>query len=152
MNIEVYIIAFNEAEIIEKTVKHYLGFCSRVIIFDNFSTDNTREAATAAGAEVRMFGINGVLSDKQYLMIKNTEWKKSTADWVIVCDADEILWHPSLEEALKEKCTIFQTYGWNVYSEEMPESLLDIKTGFYDGNYSKSVIFNPKAIKEINYH
>lgn len=153
MNVEAFIIAFNEAETIHLTVRHYQQFCSRIVIFDNFSTDNTREIALSMGCDVRLFGQKGVLSDKEYLKVKNHCWKKSRADWVIVCDSDEILYHPNIQEALKEDCTIMTTYGWNVYSEEMPkETALDIKTGYHDGNYSKSIIFKPTAVKEINYH
>lgn len=153
MNIEAFIIAFNEAQTIHLTIKHYQQFCSRIVIFDNFSTDNTREIALSMGCDVRLFGQKGVLSDKEYLKVKNHCWKKSRADWVIVCDSDEILYHPNLQEALKEDCTIFTTYGWNVYSENVPREMFhEITDGYHDGNYSKSVIFKPTAIKEITYH
>jgi len=153
MNVEAFIIAYNEAETIALTIKHYKSFCSRVTLFDNFSDDNTREIALEHGADIRLFGKKGVLSDKEYLAVKNHCWKHSNADWVIVCDADEILWHPNLPEALKEDCTIFTTYGWNIYSNDIPrETYLEITKGYHDGNYSKSIIFKPSAIKEINYH
>ena len=152
MNIEAYIIAYNEAETIGLTIKHYKQFCSRIVIFDNFSTDDTREIALSMGCDVRLFGVKGVLSDKEYLKVKNHCWKQSRADWVIVCDADEILWHPDITSVLLEDCTIMTTYGWNVYSEDVPrESWLEITKGYHDGNYSKSVIFKP-TLKEINYH
>lgn len=152
MKIEAYILAYNEAETIGLTIKHYQQFCERVVIFDNFSTDDTRDIALAMGCDVRLFGVKGVLSDKEYLKVKNHCWKKSKADWVIVCDADEILYHPDLTSVLLEDCTIMTTYGWNVYSEDVPrESYLEITDGYHDGNYSKSLIFKP-TLKEINYH
>lgn len=152
MMIEAYVLAWNEAETIHLTIQHYQKFCSRIVIYDNFSTDDTRDIAVRMGCEVRLFGIKGVLSDKEYLKVKNHCWKESKADWVIVCDSDEILWHPNISEALKEDCTIMTTYGWNVYSEDVPREMFhEITSGYYDGNYSKSIIFNPKALKEINY-
>ncbi len=156
MKIEAYIIAWNESETIRFTIKHYKEFCDKVIIFDNYSTDNTREIAEEMGAEVRLFGEKGQLSDKWYLKVKNHFWKGSDADWVIICDADEILYHPYLLFNLKSAAgrgeTIFNTYGWNVFSHTVPrESFLELTTGFHDKNYSKTVIFNPKEIKEINY-
>lgn len=151
MNVEAYIIAFNEAETIHLTIKHYQQFCSRIVIFDNFSTDDTREIALSMGCDVRLFGQKGVLSDKEYLKVKNHCWKQSKADLVIVCDSDEILWHPNIQEALEEDCTIFTTYGWNVYSHDVPrETFHEITTGYFDGNYSKSVIFKP-TLKEIDF-
>lgn len=141
---------------IHLTIKHYKQFCDKVILYDNFSTDRTREIAKGLGAEVRLFGEKGQLSDKWYLKIKNNCWKESEADWVIVCDADEILYAPmiydKIYEAKERGETIFVTYGWNVFSNDMPcETFLEIQTGFFDKNYSKTVIFNPKEIKEINF-
>jgi len=152
---EAFIIAFNEEETIALTLKHYQQFCSKVTLFDNFSTDNTREIAESMGATVKMFGMKGVLSDKEYLKVKNHCWKNSRADWVIVCDSDEILYHPDLVNVLNNEkdATIMKTYGWNIYSEDMPkDTFLEITDGYHDGNYSKSVIFRPDRIKEINYH
>jgi len=156
MNVECYFIAFNESETIHLTIKHYQQFCSKVIVYDNFSTDNTREIAESMGCEVRMFGIEGQLNDAEYLKVKNNCWKGSQADWVIVCDADEILWHPDLAGMLSRwkelGATIFNTIGWNIFSNDIPKSdWLEIKTGVPDSNYAKKIIFDPKRIKEINY-
>lgn len=156
MIIEAYILAFNEAATIHLTVKHYQQFCSRITIFDNFSTDNTREIAEGLGCEIKPFGIAGVLDDKEYLKVKNHCWKGSKADWVIVCDADEILYSSDLKEDLDiasgDGKSIFRTQGWNVYSSNVPYgTFLEITTGVPDDKYSKQVIFNPQKIKEIGY-
>lgn len=149
MVIEAYILAWNESETIHLTIKHYKQFCSRIIIYDNFSTDNTREIAEALGCEVRLFGIEGVLDDKEYLKVKNFCWKGSDADWVIVCDADEILMPPPY---WSKEITIFETFGWSIFSNDVPrETWAEVTNGIPDSNYSKYVCFNPKAIKEINY-
>jgi glycosyltransferase involved in cell wall biosynthesis len=154
MTIEAYVLAFNEEATIALTIKHYQQFCDRIIIFDNFSTDSTREIAESLGCEIRPFGIAGVLDDKEYLKVKNNCWKGSNADWVIVCDADEILWHKDLRMLLFDEPngTIFRTEGWNVFSNDMPaNNWLEITTGLPDRKYSKQIIFDPKAIKEIGY-
>lgn len=157
MVIEAHIIAWNESETIHLTIKHYQKFCSKIIIYDNFSDDNTREIAEAMGCEVKLFGVKGVLSDVEYTKLKNNCWKGSTADWVIVCDADEILFpienlHQRFARTRFEEHTIIKTFGWNVFSMDLPrETWTEIKTGFYDANYSKLCCFNPKEIKEINY-
>jgi len=107
------------------------------------------------GAEVKQFGTPGVLSDDDYLTVKNNCWKKSKADWVIVCDADEILIAPSrltLEINANDGFTIYKTIGFDVVSFEMPiRSYSEIRNGYRNENYSKSVIFNPREIKEINF-
>lgn len=147
MNVEAHIIAWNEAETIAFTIKHYQQFCNRIVIYDNFSTDQTRDIALSMGCDIRLFGIQGELNDKEYLKVKNNCWKSSEADWVIVVDADEILEQPPLTDA-----TIFKTRGWNVFSNHVPrENWSEIDTGIPDDNYSKQVIFRPDRIKEINY-
>lgn len=154
MYVEAHVLAFNESETIHLTIKHYRSICDRIVIYDNFSTDSTREIAEALGCEIRPFGIAGVLDDKEYLKVKNHCFKGSDADWVIICDADEILYVTAqdLKTATFYDRTIFKTHGWNVFSNEMPkESWAEITTGIPDSNYSKLILFNPQKIKEINY-
>lgn len=156
MKIEAYILAWNEAETIHLTIHHYKQFCDRIVIYDNFSTDNTRDICESLGCEIRPFGIAGVLDDKEYIKVKNNCWKGSNADWVIVCDADEILWSKDLmgdlENAKRLRFGMISTYGWNIFSNGIPEeNWLEITTGVHDANYSKYCIFNPNAVEEINY-
>lgn len=156
MKVEAYIMAWNEAETIHLTIKHYQKFCDKIFLYDNFSTDNTREIAESMGCEVKLFGIKGVLDDREYTKLKNSVWKGSDADWVIVVDADEILWHPQMEVYLIDNKrwgnTICPTFGWQVVSHGLPrETWEEITTGFHYDNYSKMCIFNPKEIKEIGY-
>jgi glycosyltransferase involved in cell wall biosynthesis len=147
MNIDCYFIGFNESETIHLTIRHYKAFCRNVFYYDNFSTDNTRDIAEREGAIVKLFGIEGQLNDQEYTKLKNNCWKGSDADWVIVCDADEILTF-----IYHDYCTIVRTQGYNMFSETVPgETWLEINTGIPDNNYSKLICFNPKAIKEIGY-
>jgi glycosyltransferase involved in cell wall biosynthesis len=147
INVEAFVLGWNEGEIIRFTLKHYLSFCSKVTLFDNFSSDGTDAIAEGMGANVIKFGRQGELNDAEYLKIKNHCWKRSRADFVIVVDCDEILEPPTDLD-----CTIYKTQGFNVYSHSMPvHSFDEIKTGVYDDNYSKLCCFNPKAITDINY-
>jgi glycosyltransferase involved in cell wall biosynthesis len=153
MKVETYIVTWNREDTIHLTIKHYLELGS-VIIYDNWSTDRTREIAESLGAEVRVFGRQGELDDQAYLDVKNHAWKGSKADWVIVVDDDEILYHPNLKEVLSTTTgTIFKTQGFNIHSDDLPrETWLDIQTGEPNENYSKLCIFNPKQITEIKYN
>ena len=153
---EAFILAWNEEETIHLTIKHYQNFCSSIVLMDNHSTDRTVEIAKSMGCKVKTFGVPGVLDDETYKNVKNECWKKShpgkdRRNWVIVCDADEILWYPP-EEPIGYACTIFKTYGWNVFSHEMPkENWLEITNGHHEPNYNKTVIFDPKQITDINF-
>jgi glycosyltransferase involved in cell wall biosynthesis len=161
MKIEAYILTWNESDIIRLVIKHYSKFCDKIVILDNHSTDGTDRIALELGCEVRKFG-NKFFDDSENMKIKNECWKGSEADWVIVCDADEIL-HPdwevpravSLEEMAEDyvKPSIMKTHGWQIMSEEMPKTdLLEITNGYHFSNYSKFIIFDPKRIQEINYN
>lgn len=156
LKIEAYIQAWNREDTIAFTINHYKKFCDKVIIYDNFSDDKTREIAEASGCEVRLFGQAGILDDQAYKTWKNSGWKGSDADWVIVVDDDEILYSEDLVFTLKQATTrgetIFKPQGFSIHSDEMPkEDWLELRSGFTDNNYSKLCVFNPKAIREIGY-
>lgn len=160
MTVEAFIIAWNEEDIIGHTVRHYQEhFGAKVNVFDNYSTDRTREIATHSGAYVESFGTPGVLDDLTYLELKNNIWKNSHADWVIVCDADELLVFNSADplngmDDCIGACNIVWPMGWDVYSDEMPapnDDIFCINTGYEYENYAKRIMFNRHAIKEINY-
>lgn len=147
-------------------IKHYQKFCDRIIIYDNHSTDGSAEMAKSLGCEVIPFG-SKFFDDQINMELKNSCWKGSQSDWVIVADFDEILcnsdfneysvrdaiWYSTLYQCLlNDKNTIFKTIGWQIMSEEMPkDDLLEITNGYRFDNYSKNIIFNPKAIKEVNF-
>lgn len=153
--IEVYIIAWNEIDSIHFTINYYKKFCTRITVYDNYSDDGTYEKAKALGCTVKKFGQKGILDDQEYIDVKNNCWKNSTADWVIIIDSDEIIWHEQLSLVLdiakNTGSTIFRTLGFNVYSNKMP--ILDyteLRTGVYDKEYSKLAVFSPN-LKEIGY-
>lgn len=159
MIIEAYILCWNEEDILPLVIKHYKKFCDKITILDNFSTDKSREIAESMGCEVKLFG-NKFFDDAENMKVKNECWKRSQADWVIVCDCDEVLFEAERfkdylkhQHSLDAKWTIFKTQGWQIMSNEMPKyDLLEITNGYEFSNYSKSIMFNPKAITEINYN
>lgn len=155
MTIETFIITWNREDCIHLTINYYKQF-GRVILYDNYSDDQTREIALQFGAEIQLFGTKGELNDQHYLDVKNNCWKGSKADWVIVVDDDEILWHYNLLHQLSlaklSGIKIIKPQGFNIHSDLMPEeSWLDIMTGEPNENYSKLCCFDP-TIGEIKYN
>ncbi len=146
--IKAFIITFNEESTISLTINHYKKICSEIYIFDNYSTDNTKAICLALGCKVTLFGEEGVLDDRAYLEVKNNAWKNHRdADYVIVCDADELLYNiPS-----KLNKDIYVCRGYNMYSETVPKSWDEVQNGYPQGDYDKTILFNPKKIKEIYY-
>jgi len=151
MRIIAYFINYNDSFYIPFLAKHYLKFCEKVIMFDNYSSDGSRAVAELFGFEVRLFGRPGILDDQHYLDVKNHCWKEQRGkgiDFVIIVDADEFVFIDSLHEENK----IPKVTGYNMISEILPqEDITEIKTGDYSESYSKQAIFNPDAMIEINY-
>lgn len=156
MKIEAFLLCWNEIDIMPFVVKHYQNFCDRIVIYDNHSTDGSAELARSLGCEVIPFGTK-FFDDSENMKVKNNCWKGSDADWVIVADFDEILFdkYKVMDFAIEHFTgrNIIKTIGWQIMSNEIPkEDLLEITNGYRFDNYSKNIIFNPKAIQEINYN
>ena len=74
-------------------IKHYRDRFSNchIVIYDNYSEDNTEKIALENDCEIIKFNTNEKLSDFKYLKIKNNVWRDSYTNWVLVCDVDEFL-------------------------------------------------------------
>lgn len=158
--IHYYSICWNEEKILPFVLDYYAPLCEKIVIMDNESDDNSHEIIKSySNAEVRTYSSNGEIRDDIYLEIKNNIWKESRgkADWVIVCDTDEILYHPQLlsklDELKSKKVSIIRPHGFDMFAKSFPEkSLLEITTGIKDNrHFGKCIIFNPNLIEEINY-
>lgn len=138
-----YFINWNDARFIPDQ-RNIGPYCDRIVMYDNYSDDDSEEVARAHGIEVRKFGTPGVLDDYAYLEVKNHAWKEARNNgvhWVIVCDADEYLVGTPVN-------TMPCVKGYNVMSGSFAEGNL---WGYEDQNYSKQAIFSP-VIQEINYN
>jgi len=149
--ITIYTITYNEEFIIPYFIKWYRDIFvdCKIIIYDNESSDKTKQIALSNKCEVISYSTNNELSDRKYIEIKNNCWKSADTKWVIVCDSDEFL---NLKpEDLKGNHTIFKSKGYNVCNIENLSNILDIKHGIEDDLYNKSICFNKEEIVEINY-
>lgn len=156
MKIEAHIVTWNRYDTIHLTVHHYRKFCSRVVVHDNFSDDGTWDLAETLGAECKLFGKLGILDDQEYVKVKNNCWKGSDADWVIIVDDDEIIYHPNLITELQlakdTGATILKPKGFGIYSNDTPRlNWTEVMTGLRDEKYDKLCCFDPKKITDINY-
>lgn len=153
--VTIHVITYNEEILIEFFINHYRKNFPNCIIklYDNYSTDNTVNIAKKYGCEINYYDSNDKLSDSKFLEIKNHCWKNSTTDWVIVCDCDELINinHIDLIKEQNNGTTIIKFDGYTLINYENDIQLKNIKYGFKDEIYSKSVLFNSKKIKEVNY-
>lgn len=162
MKIEAFILCFNEQLMIRHTLNHYLNFCNNVTILDNYSTDKTLKIIKDEYPQVTVtqFDTNGELREDIQTELKNNCWKKTTADYVIVCDMDELLYAEDMEKAInnlkKHRPAICIVTGYEMVSKRFPKNYntsitKQIKMGVRNNTEDKSIIFNPKKVKEINY-
>jgi hypothetical protein len=162
MSIWVYTICWNESRVIEFYLRHYEQFAERIVVYDENSDDGTRNILQAhPKVEVRQF-IRTVpdsleLSKKA---VHDNCWKEArgAANWVILVDVDEHVYHPNLDAYLVEQSrrgvTFVPTLGFQMISNVFPsrgEHLAHTRTrGFPRHTYSKPVVFNPAAIDELD--
>lgn len=161
MKIWAYAICWNEEVMLPYYLKHYEKFCEKIIIYDNMSTDKSRKIIQSHPlCELRSYDSSNQIRDDIYLKIKNNCWKEARgkADFVIVGDIDEFLYHKDLLgflEKNKKHYTIFQPAGFEMASMTFPHTkgqLYDeCKKGLYHDNQSKKIIFSPMHVKEMNW-
>lgn len=151
----IYTITYNEQLVLPHFINWYrLRFPNcKIVVYDNESTDNTAQIAIDNNCEVVSYSTNNQLSDSAYLNIKNNVWKEAETDWVMVVDCDEFVEinQNYLIEIENLKKTIISAIGYNMCNIEGLTELADIRHGVRAEQYDKSVLFNKKFIKEINY-
>lgn len=159
--VEVHILTHNEELILPYTLRHYRTFASKIVVHDTFSTDRTREIALANGAEVRDFDTEGGINDELHAQLKNTCWKGTDADWVIIADADELIYFPGGTEATlaayeQAGVAMVKPHGFEMVSETFPTTpgqiYDEVKTGARDDKwYAKPILFSPKRVRESGF-
>ena len=150
--IQIYTICYNEEIILQKFINHYrerFPNCE-ITIYDNMSTDNSRQIAIENNCKIIDYNSNNEIRDDLYLEIKNNCWKQSKINWVLIADADEFL-DINQEQLQKEDCSIILSKGYNMVNLEDDLIFENIKFGIRAKQYDKYYLFNKSKIKEINY-
>jgi hypothetical protein len=162
MQVHVYAVCWNERLVVGFFLRHYEEFADRIVVYDEDSDDGTRDILhTHPKIELRQF--IRTVPDSLELSKKAVHdhcWKEArgAADWVILVDIDEHVYHPNLTAHLVAQSnrgvTFVPTLGFEMISDEFPspgEHLARTRTMGYPSHWrSKSVIFNPAAIDELN--
>jgi hypothetical protein len=162
VKIHLYAICWNEAKILPHFLRYYNEICEKIFIYDNFSTDRSLEIISGfSKAEIFSFYTNNQIRDDAYLKIKNEVWKKSRGkcDFVIVCDVDEFIYHPDINnffKSLKEQnISLARCEGFNMITKNYPVEedniFIKIQEGVQATDFDKLIVFDPNLIDEINY-
>jgi glycosyltransferase involved in cell wall biosynthesis len=143
--------------------RHYDPVVDDYVLFDDGSTDGTLSLlAEHPKVEVRQF----IWSDRESFAfseqsLSNHCWKESrgVADWVIITDIDEHLFHPSMLQYLDacsdEGITLIPALGFQMISEDVPAAGETLYKSCSFGTpwtqMMKPSIFKPSEIEEINF-
>ena len=159
MKIRVYSLCWNEEIIAPYFLKHYKSITNDIVVYDNYSDDNTCEILKEC--EIRKFDTKGKFRDDIHIEIKNEIWKecKGKYDWVIICDMDELIYCEKIHSALNQADFLGYTAiipkGYSMVGDKLPttEGMIyeEINKGKQDNNYSKMSIINPNKVDETNY-
>src|SRR5438876_1246851 len=163
MKIDLYARCWNEADMLPFFFLHYDKLVHRYIIYDDASTDDSQEILRLnPKVELRPMPYSDPESRiSSALALQETCWRESRgiADWVIVTDIDEHLYHPDmyhyLAQCRAQGVTIIPALGYQMLSEQFPEhkTLLcqSLTRGACDPVYNKLSIFSPNEIDAVNY-
>ena len=162
--IHYYAVCWNEERMLPWMFAHYEDWVEHFYIYDNCSNDHSKEIVHMhKHAELERYGSDESFDDWKHVQIKDNCWKKSRgkADYVIVCDLDEFLYHPSLETVLKDAAkrhsSIFRIEGFEMVTDTYPtyktgkQLIRIVKEGVANPMMNKCILFDPHQIVEINY-
>jgi len=162
--VHAFFICYNEENILPHLLKYYSSFCEKIIILDNNSTDKSCEIIESfPNTEIIPFDSNEEFHDGVHIKLKNHVWKSSVgyADYVILGDADEFLYHENMVDFLiksKENgITIFKPEGYHMVGDEdlnlKPNDNIfeKVKFGVKTNVLDKPMMFDCNKITNINY-
>jgi hypothetical protein len=163
MIIHLYAQCWNDERMLPFFFRHYDSLVDRYFIYDDKSSDATWSILRShpkvdARRFVRSEPDSFVLSERAF---SNECWKESRgqADWVIVTDLDEHLFHPEwhqyLLRCISEEISLIPALGFQMISKRSPlpgEFLCrEYTIGAPWDQLMKSSILNPNAIVEMDF-
>ena len=162
MKVHLYTVMWNESYILPYFMRYYQDIVDEFFIVDHMSDDNSDEIyAQYDNVTVNKYDNGGEIDDYFYLDVKNNAWKQSRgkADWVIVIDADEFLYHDDgLRNFLETtEATLLHPYGYCMVPKVDFELGEDkqlhelISTGVRQDTSDKMCCFKPDDLVEIQF-
>ena len=160
MNINIFLLCYNESHLIPHVVKHYKKFLPSCIItiYDNESTDNSVYLAKSLGCSVVSWNSNNIHDEDKQIYLRNTIWKNITSGWIIMADMDEFVCVAE-NDLVNEKnngTSILKIIGIEMIGESNTLDLSDIdlqeiKKFVPNDMESKNLCFLREKIIDMNY-
>ena len=158
MKILAAIPVYNEEAILKNCLDHYSSFCDKIIVWDNESTDKTREVARSyEKVEVRTFASQGYDEMSVLNVLADSKCEATGVyDWVVLPDADEIVVLKDgspVRQYLKETDADYVRAAGYCFVHSPDEQKIDTdrpfisqrRYGYACDAYSKPIIFRPSA-------
>jgi hypothetical protein len=160
--VDVYAVIWNDLPMLPYFLRHYRPLNARFWLFDDGSTDGTLDyLSRQEDVHVRPFANDGESFEFSAVALYDEAWRQSRgeAEWVVVCDIDEHLFHPNLPDYLDRSraigVTAIPALGYQMVAESFPDSdrrLCDeVVRGTRWPRMDKLMLFDPEAVDAINY-
>lgn len=164
MKIDLYTRCWNDSDMLDYFFRHYDRLVQRYVVYDDESTDGSLEKL-AKNPKVEVRSMPAYCDTDSRIRSNHAVleecWKESrfVADWAIVTDIDEHLYHPNLIRYLaaskKQGVTVIPAMGYAMLSELFPlsNSLLceTLTMGAPSSMNSKMNIFAPNELDATNF-
>jgi hypothetical protein len=165
MVVHLYALCWNEEKMIPFFLAHYTPIVDHIFIHDDGSTDRSRELLEAhpkvTFGEIGIPSTDGTRHAGELLPYYNQVWKQSrgVADWVILCNVDELFYHPRMRDYLAEctaqGITVIPSEGWDMLRWLFPPPGTDlvsqVRRGVRKLLMDKIFAFCPDAITETRF-
>ena len=158
--LHVYTIVWNEEYMIKYYLRYYETVADRIFVIDDKSTDKTRKIVKACRkATLLKYPFPTGFNEYDKTTCLATEYRKHSrgkAEWVIVGDCDEFLYHPDLRNFLDLRRSqgrrAIKATGHFFASKEIPDTdgqLFDampyrLRLRKTKASYDREVLFDPK--------
>ena len=165
MVVHLYANCWNERKILPFVVDYWSKWVTKAFVYDNGSTDGSVEFLQQFDwIEVRELVSEG-FDDITIAEMKNTAWVDNIdgVDYIVCCDIDECIWHPSMEKVLerfkRDRVGYARPQWLEMTSLEFPEykegKLLHeqcpLCTKINDPIFQKACVFDPHIVENMNY-
>lgn len=165
MIVHLYAPCWNEERMIPFFLAHYAPIVDRIFIHDDGSTDRSRELLEAhpkvTFEEIGIASADDTRHSGELVPYYDRVWKRSrgVADWVILCNVDELFHHPAPRDYL-EACaaggvTVIPSEGWDMLCWRAPPPGTDlvarVRRGVRKLRMDKVFAFSPDAIEETRF-
>jgi hypothetical protein len=157
VRIDVYSTMYNEAQLLPYWLRHYETFASRIFVWlDDDSTDGSREILEQHPL-VKILPLDHHKVDDMFwvkgLFQSYKRISRRKAEWVMVADGDEFIYHPDMQAALAQAknngVDVITCAGYTVISDRFPETqgqiYDELKMGLPDMWMEKDTVFHPSV-------